>query len=126
MRTKEMHMTGNWPKIIVAAGTCWLAVLAMSSKAYSSEPTDSVTAMCIDAGQTLEICSCASDALLSKIGDENYTYYEGVGKAYLEELADGSSRPEAWMTALDAEGAELKRTNEYGSSHRAEMIACSA
>ena len=62
-----MHMTGNWPKEIVIAGTCWLTVLAVSSKAYSAEPMDSVTEMCIDAGQTMEICICASDVLLCKI-----------------------------------------------------------
>ena len=117
-------MICNRPSTLAIVGTSLIMNLAIPSKVYSEETPDAVTGMCLDAGQSLEVCSCASDVLLNELGDENFASYERVGKAYLKELADGAGRSDAWMTALDAEGAKLASTNEYGNNHRAAMNAC--
>ena len=85
---------------------------------------DAVTGMCLDAGKPANVCNCSSAALLSNLGEENYSTYERVGSVYLEELAAGNGRTGAWTSALEAQNLELRTANQFGSSHRAAMNAC--
>jgi hypothetical protein len=92
---------------------------------------DAVMAMCMERDSEL-VCACASEALRTKIGDEDYAIYATIGEDYLARLEAGESRVDAWMEASRTEAANrgisavtlMGRTNEIGNTHRAAIKEC--
>lgn len=90
-----------------------------------------VTAMCMER-ETEEVCTCASEALRTEIGPEDYAIYAAIGEDYLARMENGEGRVDAWMAAVRAEAerrgigsvALMGRTNEIGNSHRAAIKSC--
>lgn len=106
-----------------------LIILSMTPAAALAG--DAITAMCLERDDE-GVCSCASTALLSQIGQEDYTIYESIGQNYLARMASGESRVDAWMAAsrtaatnLGISGVTLMgRTNEIGNIHRSAIKKC--
>jgi hypothetical protein len=92
---------------------------------------DSVDAMCLELDAE-DVCACASEALLAEIGPDDYAIYEAIGADYVERLAAGEDRGDAWTAAsrpvadrLGISGSELmRRTNDLGKAHREAMESC--
>ena len=92
---------------------------------------DAVHDMCMELDSE-EVCTCASEALLASIGEEDYAIYEAIGQDYLERLEAGEGRVDAWMAASRTEAdrrglgnvALMGRTNEIGNAHRAAIKDC--
>ncbi|MCI2395577.1 hypothetical protein [Aliiroseovarius sediminis] len=78
------------------------------------------------------VCDCASEALRTQIGNEDYAIYEAIGADYLARMETGESRIDAWTEASRTEAAKLGissvvllgRTNEIGNTHRAAIKEC--
>jgi hypothetical protein len=86
--------------------------------------SDAVLAMCLDAGDAIETCECASEKLRDGIGAEAYASYGRSGETYLAGMAQGKGRSDAWDEALAVEGLELSATNDWGKAHFEAMKAC--
>ena len=106
-----------------------LTILSIIPAAALAE--DAITAMCTERDDE-GVCSCASTALLSQIGQEDYALYEAIGEDYLARMASGESRVDAWMaasrTAATNRGISsvvlMGRTNEIGKTHRTAIKEC--
>ena len=92
---------------------------------------DSVKAMCMELDSE-KVCDCASEALQTQIGSEDYAIYDAIGTDYLARLEAGEGRIDAWTEASRTEATSLGisavalmgRTNEIGNTHRAAIKEC--
>ncbi len=92
---------------------------------------DAVKQMCMVLDSEV-VCDCASEALRTQIGSEDYAIYEAIGTDYLARLDAGEGRIDAWTEASRTEATNLGisgvalmgRTNEIGSIHRAAIKDC--
>lgn len=110
--------------------TAFILLIACSIPT-ASLADDSVMAMCVELDSE-EVCDCASEALRTQIGREDYAIYEAIGTDYLARLEAGEGRIDAWTEASRTEAASLGisavtlmgRTNEIGNTHRAAIKEC--
>lgn len=92
---------------------------------------DAVKKMCMEQDSEV-VCDCASEALRTQIGNEDYAIYDAIGADYLARLDAGEGRMDAWTEASRTEAANLGisgivlmgRTNEIGNTHRAAIKEC--
>ena len=63
---------------------------------------DAVTEMCMELDSEM-VCNCASEALRTKVGKEDYAIYEAIGSDYLARLEAGEGRVDAWTEASRTE-----------------------
>ena len=107
----------------------WL--LAVALLAGRAQAQDGVAAMCAELASP-DACACASEALLSEIGPQDFDLYDTIGGDYVERMARGESRVDAWNAASATAAAEagiapralMSRTNEIGAAHRAAIDTC--
>ncbi len=106
-----------------------LTIISIMPAAALAE--DAITAMCMERDEEA-VCSCASKALLSQIGQEDYALYDSIGEDYLARMASGESRVDAWTTASRTAATNrgissvtlMGRTNEIGKTHRTAIKKC--
>ena len=107
----------------------WSLMLGVLPSATLAQ--DAVFGMCKERDSE-EVCTCASEALMEKISDEDYAIYDAIGQDYLERMEAGESRADAWTAASQTEAGKrgisrtalMKRTNEIGKTHRAAIKDC--
>jgi len=107
----------------------WLLIAALIPNVSLAE--DGVVEMCME-HDTEEVCNCASEALMTEIGSEDYAMYAAIGEDYLARMEAGEGRVDAWMEASRTEAGKrglgsvalMERTNEIGNVHRAAIKEC--
>jgi hypothetical protein len=106
-----------------------LALLAVT--AVPANAQDGVAAMCAELAPP-EVCDCASAALLGQIGADDFALYDAIGADYLDRMADGAERADAWTAASEVVAADaglsprelMDRTNDIGRAHRDAINTC--
>jgi len=114
-----------------------MLVLSLGILCLSAAPSwsqDSVIAMCemIVSPEHKSDCECASTAVKDQISSDEFEIYANVGSLYLENMANGLDRSDAWDAAAkeigEPRGMSLKEvlttTNPIGQMHAKAIKDC--
>jgi hypothetical protein len=114
--------------------TLFLSLGILCLSAAPSWSQDSVIAMCemVVSSEHKSDCECASTAIKDQISSDEFETYANVGALYLENLASGLDRPDAWDAAAKKIGEEhemslrevLTITNPIGQMHAKAIKDC--
>lgn len=103
------------------------AILAVAALMASPAAADPIRDMCMKPGNFgPELCDCVVSGLDAQLSPADRDLYSAVAAGYLDSLAKGLGRADAWDAAVQAEAARrgttypalLGATNAIGKTHR--------
>ena len=108
-------------------------ILAAAALLASPAAADPIWDMCMKPGDYgPELCDCVVSGLHTQLGPADRDLYSAVAAGYLDGLAKGLNRADAWDAAVQAEAARrgttypalLGTTNAIGKTHRDVARGC--
>ena len=90
------------------------------------------TVICMDAGNSEEMCTCAAEALAAEVEASDLAHYNAISAIFAEQRAEGLGWVEAWDKAVTTVAGEAGVTpsklqaamNPVGKAHREAMKGC--
>jgi len=90
------------------------------------------TIMCMDTGNSEEMCTCAAEILAGEVSAQDLAHYDAIGAIFAEQRAEGLGWVEAWDKAVTTVAGDAGMTpselqhamNPVGKAHRDAMKGC--
>ena len=84
------------------------------------------TVICMDAGNSEEMCTCAAEALAEEVDARDLAHYDAISAIFAEQRAEGLGWVDAWDKAVTTVAGEAGVTpselqaamNPVGQAHR--------